>query len=213
MSRRASGEGSISRRADGRWASRLTLPDGRRKCLYGKTQREVVSKLASARLARDSGHTLPGERLLVSSYLDQWLATTRPAVRPSTWKRYRQLMTLHVVPALGRVPLARLQPEQLERLYADRLVAGLSPRTVRHVHAVLHRALKHALQRDQIARNVADIARPPRVARKEMATLSGAQARALLASTVGDRFEALLVVALTTGRAARRTAGPPLVER
>ncbi len=45
MSRRANGEGSIYRRSDGRWCAGITLPDGKRKYLYGETRKEVAEKL------------------------------------------------------------------------------------------------------------------------------------------------------------------------
>jgi hypothetical protein len=47
--RRANNEGSITRRADGRWVARITLAGGRRKCFYAKTRQEA-SKLLTAAL-------------------------------------------------------------------------------------------------------------------------------------------------------------------
>ena len=44
--RRANGEGTIYKRADGRWEGRITLDHGGRKALYGKTHQEVARKLA-----------------------------------------------------------------------------------------------------------------------------------------------------------------------
>lgn len=41
---------------------------------------------------------------------------------------------------------------------------GLSPRTVRYVHTILHAALKDALRWNLVARNVADAATPPSAA-------------------------------------------------
>jgi integrase len=92
-----------------------------------------------------------------------------------------------------------LTPQQLQRLYAERLKAGLSPTTVHHLHAVLHKALDQAVRWNLVSRNVGDLVDPPRIARHEMATLSPEQARALLAAADGNRLEALYVLALTTG--------------
>jgi hypothetical protein len=42
---RGNGEGMAPRlRADGRWEGRVTLPDGRRKPVYGKTAKEARDK-------------------------------------------------------------------------------------------------------------------------------------------------------------------------
>ncbi len=87
LSRRTPGEGSIPDALDGRWHGRMVLQDGSRKHFYGKTQQEVRRALSLGIRARDAGHALPGERLVVSGFLEPWLTHTRPAVRSSTWKR------------------------------------------------------------------------------------------------------------------------------
>lgn len=93
----------------------------------------------------------------------------------------------------------RLGPEQLQRLYAERLAAGSAPASVHQLHAVLHRALEQAARWRHVARNVASLVQAPRVARHEMTTLSPQQVRTFLASVAGTRHEALYTLALTTG--------------
>ena len=44
--KRGHGEGSIYKRADGRWSVQITLPTGGRKTVYAKTRREVAQKIA-----------------------------------------------------------------------------------------------------------------------------------------------------------------------
>jgi len=83
--------------------------------------------------------------------------------------------------------------------YANRLRAGLSSSTVHHIHGMLHRALKDALQLGLVQRNVTEMVRVPRRQSLEMITLSESQAQALLEATREDRFAALYVLALTTG--------------
>jgi integrase len=43
MAKRANGEGTIYKRADGRWCASVSLELGRRKSFYGKTRQEVRS--------------------------------------------------------------------------------------------------------------------------------------------------------------------------
>jgi integrase len=97
------------------------------------------------------------------------------------------------------VPLARLTPQQVQSLYAQKLDEGLSSSTVHHIRAQLHRALGAAVRLGLVARNVCDVIDPPRMHHHEMATLSPEQARALLVAAANDRFEALYVLALSTG--------------
>jgi len=197
--RRANNEGSIYKRRDGRWAASISLDHGKRKYLYGKTRQEVGRKLTVTLKARQDGLPIPGERQTVGQYLEKWLESARPSLRPRTWLRYEQLVRLHAVPHIGKVALARLSPDHLQRLYANRLEAGQSPASVVQLHAVLRRALNQATRWGLVARNVARLVTPPRIKRQEMATLSPEQARAFLGAARGDRLEALYVLALSTG--------------
>ncbi len=197
--RRGNGEGSIYHRADGRWEARVSLDNGHRKAFYGRTRPEVSQKLAAALKARQDGLPPVSERQTVRQYMGHWLESTRPSLRPKTWLRYEQLLRIHVVPEIGKVRLVRLSPQHLQKLYAGRLDAGLSPASVLQLHAVLRRALGHATKWSLVARNVASLVTPPRIERREMTTLSSEQARILLEAVAGDRIEALYVLAINTG--------------
>ena len=197
--RRGNNEGSIYKRKDGRWEARISLDHGGRKGLYGKTRQEVARKLAVAIKARQDGLPPVSERQTVRQYMGHWLESTRPSLRPKTWLRYEQLLRLHVVPEIGNLRLVRLSPQHLQRLYASRLEAGLSPPSVVQLHAVLRRALGQAARWGLVARNVVSLVTPPRLERREMATLSPDQVRSLLEAAAGDRLAALYVLAITTG--------------
>jgi integrase len=195
--KRGNGEGSVYQRQDGRWEGSMTVDAfGRRRWFLGRTRQEAARKLGDALKQHNDGAPVPGGRQTVAEFLAGWLEGTRPSLRPGTWLRYEEYVRLHVVPALGKVPLARLTPQQLQRLYAERLATGLSPTTVHHLHATLHKALGQAARWGLVARNVADLVDPPRPDHHEMTTLSPEQVRELLAAAAGDRLEALYVVAL-----------------
>ena len=199
MTKRANGEGSIYRRADGRWAASVSVDRGRRKYLYGRSRQDAARKLTAALKARQDGLPFVGDRQTVTQYLKGWLESVMPSLRPGTWERYEEIIRLHVNPDLGNLRLARLTPEHLQRLYAGRLNAGLSAGSVRQVHAVLHRALGQAAGWGLVARNVASLVTPPRQPRQEMRVLDPEQARTLLEAAEGDRLEAIYPLALTTG--------------
>jgi len=197
--KRGNAEGSIYKRADGRWAASVSLDRGWRKSFYGRTREDVAHKLTAALKAKQDGLPVVGERQTVGQYLASWLDAVRPSLRPRTFSRYEQYIRLHAVPELGRLPLARLSPQHLQRLYASRLAAGLSPTTVGHLHAVLHRALAQATRWGLVVRNVASLATRPRAQRQEMVTFSPEQAGSFLEAAQGDRYAALYTLALTTG--------------
>lgn len=138
-------------------------------------------------------------RLRTDSFLGQWLEAAKPTLRPRTWQRYEEIVRLHLVPSLGRLPLARLGPQDLQRCYAAATARGLSPRSVRCVHMVLHRALGQAERWRLITRSPAALVDALGAPRPEVRVLDAAQVRTFLGSVTGHRREALYVVALATG--------------
>jgi integrase len=198
-SKRGNSEGSLTKRADGRWEARISLSDGTRKSFYAKTRQEAARRLAEAMRDRDRGLPITGERQTVAQFLSVWLETIRPTVGVGTWKRYEEIVRLHLIPAIGAHSLAKLSPQNVQALYAAKLEAGLSTTTVHHIHAALHLALESAVSLDLVARNVTDRVTAPKMRRHEMEVLSPKQSRTLLNAISGDELEALYVLALTTG--------------
>ena len=117
--RRGRGDGSITQRADGRWMARMDLgwQGGRRlrKTLYGRTRAEVRDKLTKAQRELQRG-TAPGdERQTIEQFLSRWLQNVaRARVRPRTFETYEAVLRRHVVGYLGKRPVARLTPEQVQ---------------------------------------------------------------------------------------------------
>jgi integrase len=200
MRRRGHNEGSIYQRKDGRWVGAVTESDGTRKYYYGRTSGEVRDRVLSARANLKKGLPISMDaRKSIRQFMDDWLASIRPSVRPKTYVTYEGLVRLHINPALGNYRLIALTPEQLHRFYNDRLAAGLSPQSVRHLHAVIHRALEQAARWNLVGRNVGDLVTPPRVEHRDIHPLSPEQAQKLIEACQDDRLGALYVLALSTG--------------
>jgi len=201
--KRGNGEGSITKRKDGRWMARYIVHSSegpKRRTVYGRTRQDVAAKLAKAMTDRDSGIELDPSNVTVDEYFQRWLNdSVKGSVRPITFESYERLVRVHIVPAVGRIKLKALSPAHLQGLYRNRLDAGLSPCTVQRIHAVIHRALKQALRWGLVARNVSEATDPPRAQRKEVRPLTPEQVRALLKTAHGERLEALYVLAITTG--------------
>ena len=109
------------------------------------------------------------------------------------------LIRVHIVPGLGEIRLAHLTPADVQAFYAERQMHKLSAKTVRQIHASLHRAVGQAVRQNILARNVVDLVDAPRAARYDMQTLTSEEARALLAAASDDRLESLYVLAVATG--------------
>ncbi len=209
MAKRGQNEGTICKRDDGRWMAALNLgykvsPDGKRrrdrKYLYGTKRREVAEKLTAALREHQQGMPVATERQSVAQYMTRWLAdVAKPSVRPSTYTSYASYVRLHIVPALGHHQLTKLAPQHVQAFLNEKLAAGLSPRTVQYLRAILRRAIGQALKWGLVARNVAALVDPPRSRRPGVRPLSPEQARAFLEAVKGDRLEALYSVAVALG--------------
>src|SRR5712691_7285952 len=101
--KRGNNEGSIFKRADGRWVAAVTLPDGTRKRYYGRRRTDVAARLSDALNAIDDGLPLVSEKVSTAEFLERWLETSAPTVRPGTHRRYAEYVRLHAVPVLGKI--------------------------------------------------------------------------------------------------------------
>jgi len=199
MGKRSSGEGTIVKRADGRWTGAISLPDGSRKWCYGRTQQEVTRKIAAVRRDRDSGLPISSERRTVGDYLESWLEMRKPSLRPGAHDNYAWYCRKYIIPTIGKEQLSRLNGEHVQRLLSTRLSEGLAPSTVRYTHSVLRNALNEAVALGLVPRNVALMVKKPRARRIEMRCWDPEQTRTFLEAARSDRLYALYVVALSTG--------------
>ena len=203
MGRRGNGEGTISRRKDGRWEARYYVPTmngTKRKTIYGKTQAEVRDKLTKALSDRIDGIVYDDENMTVGEYLNMWLkGSVYGSVRQSTYDRDTNLVHNHIKPLLGSLKLKKLNSAHIQSFYRDRLDTGLSASTVHKMHDILRHGLAQAVDWHLSPRNVADVVKPPRPVAKEMVALSTDDTRRLLDAAAEDRLEALYKLAVHTG--------------
>jgi len=200
MKHRGHGEGTIYHRQDGRWAASITVEGGKRKTFYGKSRKAVQEKLKGALHEQQQETLVTAPQQTLKQFLEDWLENThKQNIRPRSHERYEQIVRLHIVPALGKVQLQKLAPQQLKKLYADKLKEGLSSVTIAAIHNLLHRALDDAVKWDIIARNVCDRISPPRKVQREITPLNVEQIHILLETVRGHPQEALFVLALNTG--------------
>jgi integrase len=201
---RGANEGSIFKRADGRWCAILDLgwENGKRKRknFYRGSRKAVADALNKGIRDRAQGLPVAVERQTVSEFFKRWLAeSVKTSVRPLTYEQYEQHIRLYIEPALGKIQLSKLSPQQVQRLINAKLSDGLSPRTVQITLFVLRRGLGQAVRWDLAARNVAELVDRPRAERKEIKPLSPEQVQELLKATTGERLAAVFTVGLALG--------------
>lgn len=210
--RRARGEGSIRQRKDGTWEARFVVgidpSTGKdiRKSVYARTQKEVRKKMTEAVAALDKDDYREPCKMTLAQWLDIWQESYLVKVKPSTKLLYEQQIRLYIKPALGHIKLADLDTDKIQQFY-NRLgegrdgKSGLSPKSVRNVHGILHKALQQAtkVKTCGIRANPADGCELPRVEQKEIKPLSEEQLPLFLDAIEGHCHEYIYKVALFTG--------------
>lgn len=200
-------KGSIEKRVGKRgttWYGKYDFLDpatGKRvhRRVSAPTRKECDARLRAAIQTSERGGSVADERLSVRAYSDRWLAAIESTVRPATYRRYADMLRLHVLPAVGGIQVAKLSPLDLQRLYADRLAYGLSATTVHHMHAIIHRALKQAMRWGLVDRNVSEMVDSPRRVQPDVTTWNTVQVAAVLSAGDDTDLAALWRLALLTG--------------
>jgi len=222
--KRGDGEGSIRQRSDGLWRAEILLgrksdgsPD--RRYVYAKTRREAQDKLDALRRRAGDGMLADAdkERATLGAFLSRWIEAAKTSVRPSTYKRYADLVRLHLTPALGHIRLSALKPDDVQRFYAEKLAQidpktkrlKYAPQTVFHMHRVLHRALEMGVKWGYTPRNVCDAVQAPSVPRREIIPPTPDEVARLLdaADAAGDPLASLWTLAALTGARAGELRG------
>lgn len=154
-------------------------------------------------------HVNPTTITLDAWIRQHWLPTIRSQVKPSTFDSYRRNVELHVLPHLGSRQLRSLTSTMLNGLYADLLdggnqnrPGGLSSKSVRYIHTIIHKALSDAMDADFLGQNVAERAKPPQpraIKPVELRFWEPDQLRAFLESTRCHRLEAAWHLSAMTG--------------
>lgn len=154
------------------------------------------------------GYVAPQKQTFSAYLVDEWLPGVEAALRPSTFDSYKRNVELHVIPHIGSILLQNIAPGHLNGLYATLLKSGradgrggLSPRSVRYIHAIIHRALRDALRWTRIARNPAQAAEPPLVRSSQagMKVWTAPELRRFLIHVADDRLAAAWLLSATTG--------------
>jgi integrase len=204
-------QGHIRRRGSRSWELKFDLgtepQTGRRRVRYHSfkgTKREAQAELVRLMAAANSGDYVDPSRATLGDFLDRWEGWAATQVSAKTLERYSQLLRHHVRPHLGSAPIQKLKTINFAELYGKLQApkpagAGLAPRTVGHVHRLLHRIFSHAVKWTIITRNPVSAAEPPRVSRAEIQILSPDQIKTVLAALRGRRIYPVTVIGLATG--------------
>ncbi|WP_235834215.1 tyrosine-type recombinase/integrase [Actinomadura logoneensis] len=160
-----------------------------------------------ARVRARRGEYIDRNLITVADYLDEWLENHAVTIKPKTLSDYRHLIDRHVKPRIGGAKLQAVRPAQITKLYRDLITeggrsgAGLSPRTVAYVHAVLRKAFRDAVEVEQlIPSNPVERAKRPKSRPGELGQIwTPDQLRTFLDHASAHRLSAFFHLAAYTG--------------
>ncbi len=156
--------------------------------------RELVDRQAPSRT--------DGVGATFGQLLDRWLEEcARLDLSPTTMRNYRSVVEGTLRPRLGKLPLNRLTSKHLDDLYGALKADGKAPKTIRNLHAMLSSALHQGVRWGWVRTNVAELAKPPRVAQHRVNAPSVDDVRRVIvaAEERDPRVAPLLMLGALTG--------------
>lgn len=203
--RRSRGEGGLHwHEGRQRWIAWVTTDydaKGKRKTrsVSGKTKTEARKKLRDLVNVRDTPQPVEDEDYTVADAIQNWMAYGLTGRSEATIEDYRHMVDNHIIPPLGKKKLRELSAVHVDKWLAGRAKV-LSTRSLRMLHSLLNRAVRHAQARDKVMRNVVELCDIPvgRTGRPSK-SLTIEQAEAVLRAAEGTTMHAYIVLSLLIG--------------
>ena len=200
--KRAHGEGTISKRKDGRWEGRVSVGYNetgtpKRRAIYGRTQAEVKKKLDVLKQQVDAG-TYTDTRLTVAAFLERHLAEKARDLKPSTLEQYEICVRRCIVPRIGMVKLDKLTPMQVQILIGEVRDASGTARAAK-CRTVLFSAYRQAIRLQLVMRNPVEAVDPIPAKPREMSLWEAEEAARFLNAACEHRLYAFFYVTMATG--------------
>lgn len=188
------------RRYRGRWAGVVELERDpitgkrRQKWVYADTKKECEVKVAELIYKIENGTYFEPTKMTVAEYLRHWIKIHSPNITQSTIDDYNGVIENHLIPELGSIPLARLNPLHLQEFYAKKQ-EKYSGRTVQKIHRILRKALDGAIKTQLIKQNPADLVDTPKAKKYKPKVYDEEQFFKLLAAAEGTEHKIPILLA------------------
>ena len=205
--KRKQGEGTLRKRADGRWEARVVIGYDEKglpitKCVTAMEKAKCLEKLEQ--LKEKCGVQLTGKvkpEMAFGDWMDFWYQQyEKQRIRPTTQAHYENLIYNHVITDIGKIPLNKLTQNDLQQFYTrlkngGRQVRtelygnGLSDRMVRGCHAMCRKALEKAVTDGIIRTNPAIGCKLPPKKAKEMQVLTREEMQRFIAQAKANGYK------------------------
>lgn len=151
------------------------------------------------------------ETYTVGQWLSTWYALySKPNLRKSTQVIYSYYIKDSLLPRIGELPIQHLSGLRLQKLYQELREngkvcprggagPGLSPKTIRGIHMLLHSALEQAVREGILTKNPTIDCKPPKLEKREMRVIQPEQVSAYLRAAADRNVLPMFYLELTSG--------------
>lgn len=203
--RRRNGEGSVTRRKDGRWQLAYVAgkkPDGKPRRVYEYFTDEVEAHKRKTEVAYliNSGRLSVQEHVTFEELGRAWLKTKKPMVKRNTITSYQGLLEGHIFPSIGSMKATAIKPSTVEALQSSLLSKGLSASTTITAMWLVSAVLDVAVRDDLLRKNpAADVRRPKRKRAQSSQAYDSKEAARFLHAARAERLYPLLYLVIALG--------------
>lgn len=188
--KRANGEGTISKRADGRWIGQITLgfdDNGKaiRKACSAKSQAECKRKLDKLKKQFATVQAKPiatTKKSFVDYLLNDWINEKKSTekLEESTIQTHISRINCYFPTFFGNIELQKIDSRFIANFYAHLSEKNLSAETIHKIHAIINNSFKKAVRDGLVAINPALGIKLPKVHLKEKSSLSDSEVKRIL---------------------------------
>lgn len=174
----------------GMWVAVVELPaigdERRRRTIVRAKKEDAIRALRAAQVKLERRGDLGAPAPTLAAWIEEWWEGYAPErIKVTQWGNYQASFRNYILPFLGKRKIDKIDVGMIERWHRWLVApkpdgAGVSPRTALGAHQDLSTVLTYAMRREKIERNVAVIAGPPRVLKKEKSQLDNAEALTVL---------------------------------
>lgn len=195
--------GSVVKRGKS-WQIRYNMPvgaDGVRRqgaeTCKGLTKAEAEFRLVEIERKIKYG-ILPEQSLTVSQWAAEWMEREHPNWTLETYRKYEQIMRLHVLPVIGAMKISDVKPAHIQSL-VDKKLKTLAPKTIKSILGAVHRLFECALKAQAIMNNPAHSVTTPRVKRVKVKTADKDELSQLITAVSNTDIEMIIRIVIFTG--------------
>ena len=210
MAKNGNNEGSVYKDKQGHWRGQVRIPtaDGtvKRKYFYGKTKKEVTNKVNELLQQLRTNTYIEPCKMTLYDWLCTWYESYCTDIRMTTKVNYQTYIHRHIKESIGGYKLCDLNTLIIQQFYNEKVKSGkldgsggLSAKTMKNLHNMLHKALNQAVYLGMIPKNPSDFAVLPKRKKVEMRYFLPEDQKRLQEVIKGDKLEMAILLDLYTG--------------